>query len=318
MRRAIGVLAIGAIIVVALASVGYAAVPEKVLDKPGLNEDSPAASPDYFAWVQNVRSNRHRYNTYVRPSGGGDRVRVNPKGTNSYNVGIDGSLIVYQSRALHDDDNLEFYDAATQARPAMSDGVNTPGWESRPTLSGDWLLFTRTNVNLVNFEDSWTKVILFNLVTEERRVLRSAWNRRAYLVSDQVNGDWATFEWCRFSLNPFQYWNCNVFRYRISIDKLVKIANPGVQQYAGGISEDGTIYMVRAGGRNVWHCGKNMRIVRYPVGGPDVVIARLKQDALTTFVADEVDGSTTLYSQKQRCTSRNDGIYRISAADTAT
>jgi hypothetical protein len=98
----------------------------------------------------------------------------------------------------------------------------------------------------------------------------------------------------------------------------VKIGNPGVQQYAGGISEDGTIYMVRAGGRNVWHCGKNMRIVRYPVGGPDVVIARLKQDALTTFVADEVDGSTTLYSQKQRCTSRNDGIYRISAADTAT
>jgi hypothetical protein len=316
MRRVTGVFILASTILV-VSSVAYAATPEEVLDEPGVNEDSSAASPTYFAWSQNLPSKPNQYNTYVRPSGGGARVRVNPEGTRSYNVGIDGSMVVYQS-TKRDNGNLRFYDAATQTRPPMPDGVNTRKFENRPTLSGDWLLFVRDNLNRVPFKRSWTKVILFNTVTQERRVLRTALNRRAYLVSDQVNGDWATFEWCRFGFRTGDFSNCNVFRYQISTEGLVKIANPGQQQYAAAISQDGTIYMVRSGGPNVWHCGRNTRIVRYPVGGPGVTIAEINTDALTTFATDELDGSTTLYFQKYRCNTNRSGIYRITDADTAT
>ena len=317
MRRAIAALIIGSALALISTLIAWAAVPERVLDEPGVNEDSSAASPAYFAWSQNLPSKPNQYNSYVRPVGGGPRVRVNPDGTRSYSVGIDGSMVVYDSQR-HDNQNLQFFDAATENRPAMPDGVNTPRTEFRATLSGNWLLFTRDNANKVNFEKSWTKVILFNIATEERRVLRSVQNRRAYLVGDQVNGNWATFEWCRFSLRTFDYSNCNVFRYNIATETLEKIANPGGQQYAAAIAQDGTIYMMRSGGPSVWHCGRNTRIVRFPIGGPGVVIAEIRSDALTTFAADETDTSTTLYLQKFLCRTNRSGIYRIPNADTAT
>ncbi len=294
----------------------YAAVPDKVLDDPRVDESAAAASPDYFAWSQNLRSRPNQYNSYVRPSGGGPRVRVNPVGTKSYSVGIDGSLVVYQF-TRREDDNLHSCDAATQTRDPVPDGVNTRLIEERPTISGDWLLFTRDSGNRVRFGRAQSKVILFNVITEESRVLRSDLNRRAYLVSDQVNGDWATFEGCDFGQDT-GFSNCNVFRYRISTEALVKIANPGRQQYDAAISQDGTIYMVRTGGPKMWHCGQNTQIVRHPVGGPGVVIAEIGSDALTAVATGETDSSTTLYVQKFRCSVGRSGIYRIPNADTAT
>jgi len=318
MRRIIGVLVIGSVLALITSLLAWAAVPEKVIDERGVNEDSAAASPTYLAWSQNLPSKPNQYNTYVRPAAGGARARVNPDGTKSYTVGIDGSMVVYDWQRRGDNRNLSFFDAATQNRPAMPDGVNTRYRETRPTLSGNWLLFTRDNVNKTSFRKSWTKVILFNIHTDERRVLRSVENRRAYLVSDQVNGNWATFEWCRFNFRTLDYSNCNVFRYNIATQALVKIPNPGGQQYAAAISHDGTIYMTRSGGPNVWHCGRHTRIVRFPIGGPAVVIAEIRTDALTASATDETDTSTTYYFQKFRCGTNTGGIYRIPNADTAT
>ena len=321
MRRVTGVLILGSTMVLLATSVAYAAVLDPVQDNPKVHEISGAASPTYFAWTQNLRSRPNQYNSYVRPSGGGSRVRVNPTGTRSFSVGIDGSLVVYQSTrqsTRRDNGNLHFYDAATQTRDPMPDGVNTRSFENRPTLSGDWLLFTRDSGNRVSSRKARTKVILFDVVTKESRVLRSGLSRGTYLVSDQVNGDWATYERCHLDRHTQDFSNCNVFRYQISTETLVKIANPGAQQYAAAISQDGTIYMVRTGGPNVWRCGLSTRIVRYPVGGPGVVIAKIGSDALTTFATDETDTSTTLYVEKYRCSSNRSGIYRIQNADTAT
>jgi hypothetical protein len=287
-----------------------------VLDRAGVDESTEAASTSYFAWSQNLPSKPNHYNTYVRPIAGGSRERVNPKGTKSYTVGIDGSLVVFDANR-QDDSDLGLYDAATQTRPDMPDGVNTRSIEFRPTLSGEWLLFTRNSGNHVESKRAWAKVILFNVTTQESRVLASGLNRRTYLVSDQVNGDWATFERCQFDQRTDEFSSCNVFRYAISTEELVKIPNPGKQQYAAAISIDGTIYMVRTGGPSVWRCGQNTKIVRYPVGGPSVTIARLSSDALTTFATDEY-ASTTLYFQKFRCDSLSGGIYRIDDADTVT
>jgi hypothetical protein len=312
MRRITSVLAVSASTVLLASAIAYAATPDKVRDDPGVNENTAAASPAYFAWSQNLASRPSQYNAYVRPTGGGSKKRVNPVGTRSFSVGIDGSRVVYQSTPRHGGNgNLRFYDAAAQTRPSVPDGVNTRAFENRPTLSGDWLLFTRDN-------GTRAKVILFNVTTQEQRVLRSGLMRSSYLVSDQVNGDWATYERCDFDRHNGEYSNCNVFRYTISTKKLVKIANPGQQQYAAAISQDGTIYMVRTGGPRVWQCGQDTRIVRYPLGGPATIIATIGSDALTTFATDETDTSTTLYIDKFRCNANTGGIYRIPNADTAT
>ena len=109
------------------------------------------------------------------------------------------------------------------------------------------MLYTRSK------PDDWSKVILFNLSTEHRRVLSQAALNWAYFRGQQVNGDWAVFEHCRD--RHYQYSNCNVFRYQISTEQLAKIPNPGVQQYAPSVSHDGTVYFTRTGRADVWECG---------------------------------------------------------------
>jgi hypothetical protein len=100
-------------------------------------------------------------------------------------------------------DNLKMYDIATQSRSELPE-INPGLHEAHPSLSGDWLLFTRSKPG------DWQKVILFNLSTWEHRVLfRSALGRQT-LQGDQVNGDWATFEHCHYSQGQFS--NCAVFR----------------------------------------------------------------------------------------------------------
>ena len=134
-----------------------------------------------------------------------------------------------------------------------------------------------------------------------------------------MNGDWATFESCDSPGSPFS--NCQVYRYQISTDNLVQIANPGPQQqYAGAVSGDGTVYLVRTRTRDHWECGNHTRLIRYPVGGPGVVIATLPdgRDALTTFALDETGGSTTMYFDRYTCSNGRQGIYSIPDADTAT
>jgi hypothetical protein len=287
-----------------------AATLTKVMDDPDVDESSVAVSVDYFAWSQNSASHPRHYNTYVRPAGGGDAVRVNPRRTNSYNVGIDGSTVVYQ-RSRRGDGDLALYDAATQARPSLPDGVNTDWFENRPSLSGDWLLFTRQHGHAA-------KVVLFNLSTSEQRILRTVRDRHGiYLVSDQVNGDWATFESCGVAHDLLK--NCNLFRYQISTEETTRIP-PDRQQYSGGIDTDATVYMTRTGGREFWECGRHSRILRSSLGGGETVLVTLRRrhDAYVTFAVDETDGSTTAYVIKVRCSDQSEGIYSITDADTTT
>ncbi len=296
----IGVLTLGVM------PTAEAATLTKVTDDRDVDEGSVAVSGTYFAWSQNSIAHPSHYNSFVRPVGGGDPVRVNPRGTRSYSVGIDGSTVVYQV-SRHGHGNLALYDAATDTGSALPAAVNSDKFENRPSLSGDWLLFTRLGRR--------TKVILYNLTTDEQRILHKG---RGYVVSDQVNGDWATFETCAVRRGALR--RCNLFRYQISTEGLEKIENPDLQQYAGGIDVDGTVYMTRAGGHDVWRCGLRARIVRYPVGGPGTVIARIRRgfDAFVTFAFDEPGGSTTAYLIRNHCPDASGGIYKIADADTTS
>lgn len=298
-------------------TLALAATPEKVLNDPGVSEGSSAASDGYLVWSANSEARPGRFNSYVMADGE-KPVRVNRVGTHSNYISIDGTTVVFQEDEGSNDD-LWFYDAESAERSAVPAGVNTPGIEFRPTLSGDWLLYSRNNFNRVRFRDAWVKVILVQVSTGERTVLRTEPARTNYLVSDQVKGDWATYERCRFR-SARGFFDCDVFRYQISTGDVERLPNPGLQQYAGALSDDGTVYLVRTRNRHHWNCGSKTRIVRMPVAGPSTVIATLPdgKDSLTTFALDETDGSTTLYLDEVRCSRNSTGIYRIVDADTAT
>ncbi|MEP6757996.1 MAG: hypothetical protein ABJB55_02245 [Actinomycetota bacterium] len=313
MRRLIGL--IGTIALVSMATIASAATPEVVLDDPGVYEYASSASDGYLVWSANSKAKPDKTHSYVMADGGSP-VRIDPPGGQSFSAAIDGTTIVYERDTPEGVNDFWFYDAVTEVRSVAPDGVNTPNHEIRPSLSGDWLLFTRSNDNRVPARDAWRKIVLFNTSTSTSIVLRTMPSRSSYLVSDQVNGDWATFESCLFLGGDYS--DCQVFRYQISTGELVLLANPGVQQYAGAVSGDGTVYLVRTANRDHWVCGSHSKLVRYPVGGPAVIIARLPdgRDAFTTFALDETGGSTTMYFDRDGCNGRS-GIYRILNADTA-
>ncbi len=312
-RRLIGLASLLALFT---AGTALAAVPEVVLNDPNVDETRSSVSDGYLVWSANKEATPNHYHSYVQADGG-QPVRINPMGTQSVSATIDGTTIVYEEVSPRDND-LYFTDAVTPNRQPPPEGVNTKASEFRPSLSGDFLLFTRTNDNRVAFRNSYRRVVLVDVTTGEETVLRERLSRRTYLIGDQVNGDWATFEACRFG--DFQYSDCDVFRYQISTADLTKLDNPGRQQYAGGVSADGTVYVVRSGNKDYWACGLHARIIRMPLAGPNEVIARLPdgKDALTTFAYDETGGSTTLYFDRFGCRGGSSGIYRIPDADSAS
>lgn len=321
MRRLIGLAA--TLVFISVAAVASAAPPERLLNEPGVDEVDPSASDGYLVWTADTEARPFRYHSYVMADGGAP-VRINPAGTQSPAVSIDGDTIVYQEDTNDPfDEDLWFFDPVTETRAAPPHGVNTPKSEYEPSLSGNWLLFTRDNGNRVPLSEAWVKVVLFDLSTGTHTVLKTL--PRPYvsnsLISGQVNGNWATFESCRVRFDGAEYSNCQVFLYDISAGgDAVKIANPGVQQYAGSVSSDGTVYLVRTRNRDHYVCGSNTKLVRVPVGGPGVVIASLPdgKDSYSTFALDETDGSTTLYFDRFPCRTNVGGIFRIQDADTTS
>ena len=317
MQRLIGLTV--TLMFVSIAAIADAATPVKVLNEPAVDEIIPSASDGYLVWSANSEARPGHRNSYVMADGG-DPVRINRAGTSSSSASIDGTTIVYEEGNGSDGD-LWFFDAVTENRTAAPDGVNTPKYEyPGARLSGDWLSFTRTNANRVSSRDAWTKVVLFDLSSGTRRVLKTLPFRGHYLINGQVNGDWATFESCRERRDEFS--DCQVFLYDISEGgDAVQVANPGVQQYAGAVSSDGTVYLVRSRNRDHYVCGSHTQLVRVPVGGQGVVIASLPdgKDAYHTFALDETGGSTTLYIGRLSCRRDNvGGIYRIQDADTTS
>src|SRR3972149_4749495 len=140
-RRLIGLAA--TLVFVSMAAIAGAATSEKVLNEPGVDEVDPSASDGYLVWTADREARPFRYHSYVMADGG-DPVRLNPAGTQSPAVSIDGDTIVYQEDTYDPgDEDLWFVDAVTGARTAPPAGVNPPTFEYEPTLPGDWLLFTR-------------------------------------------------------------------------------------------------------------------------------------------------------------------------------
>jgi hypothetical protein len=248
-------------------------------------EAIPSADAEHLAWSQATRRSP-RYQLYMQRSGE-PRVRVNRARTQGFSGGFDGETFVYQE-TRGTQSNLQFYDVASGGRSAPPAGVNTRRWEWHPTLSGDWLLFGRSNsaarVDLV---------LLRNLVTgETRRLGRLRWGRRTIAEPGQVNGNYAVWYRCTPA--------CDVFLYDIAAGTTTRIPNPNRrQQYDPSVTSDGTVYFVRSGRG----CGASVRLVRHPIGGPSKVLATLGsgRDSFHTYALENDDGTTGLFFDRVRC-----------------
>jgi Tol biopolymer transport system component len=96
-RRLIGMTA--TLVFVSIAAVA-GATSEKVLNQPGVDEVDASASEGYLVWTADSETQPHCYNSYAMADGGAS-ARINPAGTQSPSVSIDGDTIVYQEVHLH-------------------------------------------------------------------------------------------------------------------------------------------------------------------------------------------------------------------------
>ena len=311
-------MAIATSISVLILGVAWAGTPVPIVDSPGGLEQNAAASQGYLAWARESRSSA---NSFVKPDGA-PKIQMNRDGVGSFAVGMDGTTAVYDAFANDGDGNgnLRMFDVLTETRSHPPVGVNTPQDEYRPSISGDWLLFTRNNSPMAGFGALRYRVILFNTSTSEQRVLATLRGRNHYLESNQVSGDWATYESCDLKRGIFS--NCQVSLYQISTDTLTQLPNPDRQQYSSSVTSDGAVYFIRSGNANRWRCGRNVEVVRLPTGGSEAVIATIPagKDVFSTFAFEEFDTSTTLLLGRRPCTGRipRGGIFGIPNADTTT
>jgi hypothetical protein len=258
-------------------------------------EALPSADAQHLAWSQATRRNP-RYLLYLQRSGE-PRVRVNRPRTEGYSGGFEGETFVYQE-VRGRKSNLQLYDVAGGGRSAPPAGVNTRQWEWHPTISGDWLLFGRSNITArVDF------VLLRNLITGETRRLGSLrWGGRTIAEPGQVSGNYAVW----FRCTPA----CDVFLYDIAAGTTTRIPNPSRRQhYDPSVTSDGTVYFVRSGRG----CGASVRLVRHPLGGPSRVLAALGtgRDSAHTYALENGNGTTSVFFDRVRCSTGGWDVLKL-------
>jgi hypothetical protein len=290
-------LVVATALIVLVAQAAFATTPVPVFADPDITEAQPSATANAVVYTRNSLEHPHHFNSYVETPGGGE-TRINEAGTDSFQASIDGTTVLY-SRISRRGADLRLYDVTTGERSGPGAGVNRPESEEfGPNIDGRYYAFIRADFEA---PEPYVRLILFDTRTGRSRVLADADPRREYLDSDQVNGDWVVWEYCRFSHH--RYTECDVYRYRISTERAVVLPNPGKQQYTPSVTADGTVYYGRSGNGVYWKCGLNAHLVRQPLHGPAVVIASLPQgsDMFSTFALDGQYGLVRVYYEQAPC-----------------
>jgi hypothetical protein len=260
-------------------------------------EQLPAGGSGYLMWSQNSAGRPDHFDLYARPQHGA-AFRVNPPRSQGYAGGIQGSVLVYQLiKGRHSD--LRFFDLAARRGWSPPAGVNTSHEESAPSVSGHWLLFTR------KLTRQWPvyKVFLFNLETHRTLRLAEVRGPHVYAAAGQVNGDFATWQECT------DHVKCQVFRYRISADRILRVPNPNAYQYAPSVTADGTVFFARSGSA----CGASVRILRYDGAGSPRRLTTLPAgiDVGDSYVVRDGYGREHLLYDHTSCHPFTADIYRI-------
>src|SRR5205085_5662811 len=225
---------------------------------------------------ENSHAHPRFFNVFVRPLAGGQVKRLNADDMRGYNGGFDGSELIFQQISKTGQSDLVIYDTATKQYVPVPGGVNTPRWEATPTMSGDFILFSRETGRRSGFVD---RLILHRISNGHEQVLASVFSdyrRGPFIDAGQVNGDYATWDLCSRANG------CDVFRHQISTDHTIRIPDRQ-QEYAPSVAADGTVFFIRSG----VGCGTQARLMRYANGAAVVAddFAR-NRDSFDTFALD--------------------------------
>jgi hypothetical protein len=285
-------------VVAAVTATAWASLADTPVRAGRVSEALPSADGDagYLAWSQNSAAKPKHYDAFVSLSGA-PKVTVNATGTSGYNGGIDGTTLVYQ-QVKRGQSDLRLFDLATQQR-SIPAGVNTPQWEWRPSISGQWLMFGRENLRTRPVK---TRVLLYNTATSQTITLVDT---AGVSEPGQLNGDYAVYTHCGRV-------TCNVFRYQISTGQRVKMPNALSRrvQYAPSVSAAGTVYYASSR----FTCGKDVRIRRFVVGDASASLMTLLpagRDVHTTYADDMSDGTTRVLHDRASCKGSSNDIYQV-------
>jgi hypothetical protein len=297
MRRTI---ALGTMLMALGTAVPAAALPQVLVRTQPAYVIQPAGTAGALAWAQATRARPNQFAVYVR-SGSRTPFRASRSGRRAFVWGgaWNGNRLVY-SEFSGATANLWFIDRTTRTRMAPA-GVNTSASENGASLSGDWLLFRRTN-----FSNSIERIILRNLNTGQQRLLALT-RGRGYAQPGNVAGDYATFYRCpNFASGA----SCRAFRYRISTRNTIAIPRPANKsQYAVSVTSDGTVYFAESGNL---YCGAARRLWRYRGGvRRAIVVFGPNQDPGITSPVENANGSTTIFYDRANCRTGESDLFKV-------
>jgi hypothetical protein len=265
----------------------------------------PSATPGatFVGFSASRPGSPNLFDAYVKAAGQ-PRVKVNTSGT-AFAGGFDGNTFIYQHVA-HGQSNIGLFNVMTSVH-SLPTGVNTSAWEWSPTISGDWILFGRQNLNVNPISDH---VILRSEVGGVTLVLDSQVGAPDRILDPgQVNGDYAS--WDRYT--PSSHTG-TVRRYTISTAHTDILQLPiGKIQYASSVNSAGDLFYVRSG----IGCGKQVVIRENVFGVSDTALATLPAgyDVFKTFAVDEGGGVTSLYFDRFNCSTGKGGdIFKVTVS----
>jgi hypothetical protein len=296
--------AVTAMFLMAGAHSASAATVGPVRARAGFDEFNASAGSGFFSWAAASKAHPAHYDTFVLANG--RRIKVNPAGTEAFGGGIDGNVLVYTQFRPEDGNDIKLFDLATRTRRNLPD-VNTNALEDHPTISGDWILFTR------GARGKSTRVLLYNRATGQTRRIAAVTGAHKFVYSGQLNGNLAVWG----KVTPAGE---DVFLYDIETTAKERIPRPAAvfAQYNPAVTEDGTVYFQRSGNR----CGGNVRIMRKPVDKPSKRLVRLapRADGGYMYAQGKPDGSTVVFFNRRKCASADEtadnswDIYKIQGA----
>ena len=293
---------------VGAAAVLAASTPVPVKTSPR-NELTPAAGDDWLAWSQSRQGRPKVFDVFAQQTGR-PAFKVNPKGTQAYASGIDGTMLVYQLLRGKLRSDLRLFDLTTRRQQPVPAGINTSKWECCATASDGWILFDRGEA----YSRDTQMVLLRNLATGEQRVLDVLQNRRGLVTAGQVKGNFAVWRRC----NPHP--RCRIFRYDLATATATALPVPqGKIPYGPSVNQHGMAFYAQSNPG----CGKSVQLVKQPVDGPPEILTSLLQgrDVATTYahqVARRLPReliTTRIYYDFIRCKGSRWDIYSIDTTD---
>ena len=308
--------------VLSLFALGVAGADSHVRERPvratAAIEIRPVGDGDWLAWAQAPRTRPKAFSVLAR-EGRGRPFRVNPPGTQALPGGIWRRFLVYEERRGRGDWNIVLYDLARRKRLRAPAGVNTKADETRPSLSGAWLLFTRYS-GQTRGKRGLVRVLLRNVRTAEQIELDRVtvpppvgptFDPRERVSSWQVNGRYAIATACV---------GCGRRLYDIAERRMMELplGIPDTTVHPVAVSRSGTVYFARS--VTFGYCEYSVQIFSRAPGARYFVLLATVPRGIgvgSIYVVSRSGGRTTVYYTRGYLCGRNPDAYALEVSETS-